>query len=159
MLSLPVEVLGPVIETWLSRYSMNSDGKKKFHRIRIGPGKAVGFGLLDGKPVFILPGGPPSNLVAFLQIALPGLMKLAGYMEPGLPTISLALGRELTGRFEDWTQFVFGTIENNREQQRFLPLRTVSRLQSMAEAQTLVAIDEGETRLPEGMLVSAQLLI
>ena len=28
-----------------------------FHRIRIGPGKAVGFGLLGDKPVFILPGG------------------------------------------------------------------------------------------------------
>ncbi|MGD8837405.1 MAG: molybdopterin molybdotransferase MoeA, partial [Desulfobacteraceae bacterium] len=47
-----------------------------FHRIRIGPGKAVGFGMLNHKPVFILPGGPPSNLMGFLQIALPGLLKL-----------------------------------------------------------------------------------
>ncbi|MEJ2717130.1 MAG: molybdopterin molybdotransferase MoeA, partial [Deltaproteobacteria bacterium] len=33
----------------------------KFHRVRMGPGKAVGMGLLEGKPVFCLPGGPPSN--------------------------------------------------------------------------------------------------
>ena len=47
--------------------------KKVFHRIRIGPGKAVGFGTMNDKPVFILPGSPASNLMAFLQIALPGL--------------------------------------------------------------------------------------
>ena len=29
-----------------------------FHRVRMGPGKAVGMGLLHGKPVFCLPGGP-----------------------------------------------------------------------------------------------------
>ena len=39
--------------------------KEVFHRIRIGPGKAVGFGILNKKPVFILPGGPPSNLMGF----------------------------------------------------------------------------------------------
>ena len=50
-----------------------------FHRIRIGPGKAVGFGMLNKKPVFILPGGPPSNLMGFLQIALPGLLALSGH--------------------------------------------------------------------------------
>ena len=33
--------------------------EKAYHRIRIGPGKAVGFGLFDEKPVFCLPGGPP----------------------------------------------------------------------------------------------------
>ena len=48
--------------------------KQYFHRVRIGPGKAVGFGTLQGKPIFVLPGGPPSNLLAFLQIALPGLL-------------------------------------------------------------------------------------
>ena len=39
--------------------------QKVFHRIRMGPGKAVGFGLLGHKPVFLLPGGPPSNLMGF----------------------------------------------------------------------------------------------
>lgn len=47
--------------------------KKSYHHVRLGPGKAVGFGLVREKPVFILPGGPPSNLVAFLQVALPAL--------------------------------------------------------------------------------------
>jgi molybdopterin molybdotransferase len=73
--------------------------KQMFHRIRIGPGKAVGFGMLKGKPVFILPGGPPSNLTGFLQIALPGLLKLAGHRMTGLPTTNVRLSSELRGRY------------------------------------------------------------
>ena len=69
-----------------------------FHRIRIGPGKAVGFGMLDGKPVFILPGGPSSNLMGFLQIALPGLLALAGHANPNLPRIHARLAADLEGR-------------------------------------------------------------
>jgi len=66
--------------------------KKVFHRIRIGPGKAVGFGMFNEKPIFILPGGPPSNLMGFLQIALPGLLALSGHAKPSLPTIDAKLG-------------------------------------------------------------------
>jgi len=56
-----------------------------FHRVRIGPGKAVALGILDGKPIFCLPGGPPSNEMAFLQIALPGLLQMAGRPHNTLP--------------------------------------------------------------------------
>ena len=49
--------------------------RKIFHRVRMGPGKAVGMGLLQDKPVFCLPGGPTSNEMAFLMIALPAVMK------------------------------------------------------------------------------------
>ena len=129
-----------------------------FHRIRIGPGKAVGFGLLNEKPVFILPGGPPSNLMGFLQIALPGLLTLGGYRRPALPTASVRLSSELTGRFDDWTQFIFGVIENGNELPVFRSLEGMSRLRSMAEAEAVVAIPEGKTVLPAGSVVSVQLL-
>jgi molybdopterin molybdotransferase len=129
-----------------------------FHRIRIGPGKAVGFGLLHAKPVFILPGGPPSNLMGFLQIALPGLLKLAGYRHTGLPTVQVTSDRDLTGRHADWTQFLYGTIEMRSPMPVFHLLRSRSRLQSMAEAQAVVAIPEGKTILPAGSVIAAQLL-
>jgi molybdopterin molybdotransferase len=129
-----------------------------FHRIRIGPGKAVGYGLLEGKPTFILPGGPPSNLIGFLQIALPGLLKLAGHRFAGLPTLNVRLGAELSGRHLDWTQFRFGTLERDRDVPVFHALENKSRLQSMAEAQAVVAVPEGETLLPAGKIVTAQLL-
>lgn len=129
-----------------------------FHRIRIGPGKAVGFGMLQDKPVFILPGGPPSNLMGFLQIALPGLLKLAGHRHAGLPTVNVQLDADLVGRHADWTQFVYGTLTTGDGLPVFHSLKAKSRLRSMAEAQAVVAIPEGETLLPKGSIVPAQLL-
>jgi len=49
-----------------------------FHHVRMGPGKGIAFGLWEGKPVFCLPGGPPSNEMAFLQLAFPGSCAWAG---------------------------------------------------------------------------------
>lgn len=129
-----------------------------FHRIRIGPGKAVGFGTLQDKPIFILPGGPPSNLMGFLQIALPGLLKLAGHQSCGLPLINVRLARQLAGRFADWTQFTYGTLEASPDLQIFHPLDGKSRLRSMAEAQAVVAIPEGQMLLAADSVVQAQLL-
>ena len=130
-----------------------------YHRIRIGPGKAVGFGLLYGKPVFILPGGPPSNLMGFLQIALPGLLTLGGHQPAGLPLRSVKLATDLRGRYADWTQFIYGEIEDRGDGPVFHSLANKSRLQSMAEATAIVSIPEGEVHLPAGSIVPAQSLI
>lgn len=133
--------------------------EKVFHRIRIGPGKAVGFGLLEGKPVFLLPGGPPSNLMGFLQIALPGLLALGGHLRPSLPEAVVRLDSDLVGRHAHWTQLVFGDLTPVRgDLPVFRPLRGASRLRSMAEARAVVAIPEGETVLRAGSAVAAQIL-
>src|SRR6056297_1738617 len=42
-----------------------------FHRTRMGPGKSLGAGRLNEKPVFCLPGGPASNEIAFAMIVFP----------------------------------------------------------------------------------------
>lgn len=133
--------------------------RQYFHRIRIGPGKAVGFGMLNQKPVFILPGGPPSNLLAFLQIALPGLMKLGGHPRPRLPQVNVMLEKTVNARDLDWTQFVFGQLVESDGNTHFKPLRLKSRLQSMAMADALIAIPEGLKVIRAGSMVAAQLLI
>jgi len=132
--------------------------KEVFHRIRIGPGKAVGFGILDQKPVFILPGGPPSNLMGFLQIALPGLLALAGHTNPGLPRLTARLSSDLGEGKHDWTDFFFGTLEYGDELPAFYPMKKRSRLSSIVKATAVAAIPEGEDHLPEGSIISVQLL-
>lgn len=126
-----------------------------FHRIRIGPGKAVGFGLLKGKPVFVLPGGPPSNLVAFLAIALPGLLKLEGGTAEALPIVHVRIGREIAVRDRDWTQFIFGTVETGEGLPVFMPLELDSRLRSLATAQAVVAVPEGMDGMERGHISTA----
>lgn len=132
--------------------------KKIFHRIRIGPGKGAGFGILNQKPVFVLSGGPPSNLVGFLEVALPGLLALSGYSNPGLPSMEARLGSGLAGGTTSWTDFFFGTIEYNNGLPRFYPQEKHTRLCSIAKATAVAAIPEGWDSLPEGTVVRVQLL-
>ena len=140
--------------------SLDSLGwKKYFHSIRIGPGKPVGFGILNQKPVFLLPGGPPSNLTAFLQIALPGLLRLGGHSTPSLPRIMVKLQQGLEGRHIDWTEFVYGNFEIRDGHTIFMPLKLTSRLKSMANAQGVIAIPEGVKSLSAGTTIPAQMFI
>jgi len=129
-----------------------------FHRIRIGPGKAVGFGMLNRKPVFILPGGPSSNLMGFLQIALPGLLALAGHTNPHLPKINARLAADLKGRQRGWTHFFFGRLEDDEGFPVFHPLTGSSRLRAIAEAEAIASIPEEQDYLLKGSLISVQLL-
>lgn len=132
---------------------------KQFHRIRMGPGKAVGFGTLDRMPVFILPGGPPSNLMGFLQIAFPGLRRLGGILDhPGLPEITALPDTPLHGRDRDWTQFIFGELVPGASLPRFTPLRRRGRLQSMARATAVAAVPEGFICLEQEKPIRVQML-
>ena len=132
--------------------------EKIYHRVRLGPGKAVGFGLLAGKPVFILPGGPPSNLVAFLELALPALLRLCGHRDAGLRQVTARLAEPVSGQI-DWTQAIFGSLQNREDGFRFQPHgRPGSRLQSMADAQALLLIPEGVAAFQAQTSVRVQLL-
>ena len=132
--------------------------QKIYHRVRLGPGKAVGFGLLDDKPVFILPGGPPSNLVAFLELALPALLRLCGHRDAGLRQVTAQLAEPVAGQI-NWTQAIFGSLQNREDGFRFQPHgRPDSRLQSMADAQGLLPIPEGVAAFQAQTSVRVQLL-
>lgn len=128
-----------------------------FHRVRLGPGKAVALGLLNGKPVFCLPGGPASNEMAFLQIALPGLLQIAGRspvpFELRKATLSAAVGGDIT-----WTQFFQASLKREGEVWSATPQRMKSRLQSQARAEALIKVPEGLERLEEGEEIQVQVL-
>ncbi len=128
-----------------------------YHRVRIGPGKAIAFGLLKGKPFFCLPGGPPSNEMAFLQIALPGLLRLQGHKEPTFPLVTARLTASVRG-VSHWTQFIHALLEKAQGQLTVTPLKQKSRLQSMAGKNALIRIPEGCEHLREGEMVEVQLL-
>ncbi len=132
--------------------------RKIFHQIRMGPGKAVGLGILAGKPVFVLPGGPPSNFMAFLEIAWPGLMRLSGHAKPGLPRTKARLTAEITEGNVGWTDFFFGTVEETEDLPVFHPMEKRSRLDSIARATAVTSIPEGRDHLAQGSVISIQLL-
>lgn len=129
--------------------------QKVYHRVRIGPGKAVGFGIFCDKPVFCLPGGPPSNHMAFLQLGLPGLQKLASDPQPGLPRTLAVLAETISGQV-DWTQFIHGRLVRDDQRLLFVPMKYQSRLQEMAQTEAIATIPEGQTALPANSTVMVQ---
>ncbi|MGD8984317.1 MAG: molybdopterin molybdotransferase MoeA [Desulfobacteraceae bacterium] len=128
-----------------------------YHRVRMGPGKAVGFGFLEKKPFFCLPGGPPSSEMAFLQLALPGLLAMEGYRHPLFLSVAARLTETVRGD-KDWTQFVHARIEGGKDAIMVHPVKQKSRLQSMARKDALIVIPEGCEALPRGEVIHVQLL-
>jgi molybdopterin molybdotransferase len=128
-----------------------------YHRVRMGPGKPVGFGLLNDKPFFCLPGGPPSNEMAFLQLALPALLKMCGQQPDGFPLVSAELTRTVYGK-KNWTDFIHARLEKKPGQRFVHPAKIKSALQSMAQKHALIIIPEDREEIPAGEIINIQLL-
>ena len=129
-----------------------------FHRVRLGPGKGTGMGLVGQCPVFMLSGGPPANLVGFLKLALPALRKMGGHRDGGLRKQAVCLQDDLRGR-RDWTQAVFGNFLTDGEgRPRFQPDRQASRLKSMGQARALLTIPEKVDHMAAGTSVEVEVL-
>ncbi|MFO8110974.1 MAG: molybdopterin molybdotransferase MoeA [Desulfosalsimonadaceae bacterium] len=120
-----------------------------FHRVRIGPGKAVGMGMLWGKPVFCLPGGPASNETSFMMIVFPAVLKMAGYLHTPYLQLYGRLERSVSGQ-ADWTQFIQCDLSVDRSQIILHPKKMKSRLAAMAKSAAVVKIPEGVDTLLQG---------
>jgi molybdopterin molybdotransferase len=133
--------------------------RKKFYHVRMGPGKGIAFGLWKNKPVFCLPGGPASNEMAFLQLALPGILRIAGDCRHPLQSVSARLVEDLKGRHKAWTEFRDAVLVKDSGGAHTVGVyRKRSRLQAIAGANSLICIPEGTESLHAGDIVSVQLL-
>ena len=83
-------------------------GDMRWMQIAIKPAKPFAFGLVDGTPVFGLPGNPVSSMVSFELLAKPGLRAMAGHGADDLgPALVRAVcGDELGHRRDGKTHFV-----------------------------------------------------
>ncbi|MDQ5988666.1 MAG: Molybdopterin molybdenumtransferase [Syntrophus sp. SKADARSKE-3] len=133
--------------------------RELFHYVRMGPGKGVAFGLWEDKPVFCLPGGPSSNAMAFLQLALPALLRMGGDDKHPLPTVPARLTENVNGRHPAWTEFKDAVVTLDGEGRYTAALyRSKSRMQAIAEACGLICVPEGKESLHKGEVVPVQLL-
>ena len=133
---------------------------KVFHHVRMGPGKGIVFGILEDKPVFCLPGGPASNEMAFLQFALPGILRMAGQTGPPLPTVSARLMKDVNSRDRNWTEFRDAILDRDTDgNYTVTPYLERSRLQAIARANCLICIPEGVDSLHKGDTIPVQVLM
>ena len=130
-----------------------------FHHVRMGPGKGIAFGRWQNKPVFCLPGGPASNEMAFLQLALPGILRMAGDVRHPLRTVSARLTEDMVSRHLAWTEFKDAMLSRDGAGNNTVELyRHRSRLQAIASANSLICIPEGTESLKNGDIITVQLL-
>ncbi len=133
--------------------------QKLFHYVRMGPGKGIAFGLWENVPVFCLPGGPASNEMAFLQLALPALLRMGGETRHPLQTVPARLMEDVKGRHLAWTEFKDAVVILDGEgRYRVALYKNGSRLQAIASASGLICIPEGKESLHSGDVVPVQLL-
>ncbi len=135
----------------------NLGWEKGFHRVRMGPGKAAGFGMLQAKPVFILPGGPPSNEIAFLKIALPGIRKAGGESINAFKRIQVVCGETLCFS-GNWTQFIFCGIHTETTPRTAVPSRKFRRFSQRIQADALLTYPEDTEAINKGDRVMVELL-
>jgi len=66
-------------------------GAITFWKVNMKPGKPLAFAMLDGKPVFALPGNPVAAMVAFELFVRPSLLKAMGHRRILRPVVRAAL--------------------------------------------------------------------
>jgi len=93
---------------------LEQQGKVKFWKLAIKPGKPLTFGKIDQCWFFGLPGNPVSAMVTFYQLVLPGLQKLSGQATLARTTVKIPCVSQLRkrpGRLE----FQRGVMEKDAE--------------------------------------------
>lgn len=87
----------------------------KFWRVAIKPGKPFAFGLLNGIPLFGLPGNPVSSFVAFEIFVRPALLKMQGHRNIFRRQFEAVMSVDFTNK-PGRTHFVRGILEwdNNK---------------------------------------------
>ena len=120
-----------------------------FRRVRVGPGKGICFGRRKKALVFNLPGGPPSNHIAFLLLALPGIQRLSGYRGQYKRVYTAELTCPVNGQ-TGWTEVMYGTLQRLGEKLLVTPVVERSRLLAMAAADCLIELPEDRKKAGTG---------
>ncbi|MCM3884102.1 gephyrin-like molybdotransferase Glp [Frankia sp. R82] len=140
-------------------------GSIRFDQVAMQPGRPQGFGLVEGVPVFTLPGNPVSALVSFDLFVRPALARMRGLPAAGLPAIEVTVGtalRSAPGR----RSYVRVRLDGPGPHGRYdavpvahpVAAQGSHQLTSLAAAQALLVLPEELTEAPVGTRLTALLL-
>jgi molybdopterin molybdotransferase len=125
-------------------------GELVFHGVAIRPGEPVGFGTINNKPVFILPGYPVATISAFELLVRPFLYAMHGVTEERrtIPATARKMIPSAVGR----TDFVRVKLFRTENGIYVEPLRVSGSgiLSSMTKSDGFVAIEENKEGVAEG---------
>lgn len=144
---------------WIKQVMADLGGRMRLWRIRMRPGAPMAFSVIDGRPVFGLPGNPVSTLVTFEQFVRPALLRMMGHRRVFRPVEQAELAETYTkpaGRMH----FVRVRVEEHggRRTARSTGDQTSHVLLSMVRADGLVLVPAEVERVEAGSRVPVQML-
>lgn len=129
------------------------------HGIAMRPAMPTGLAVVNGKPVFSLPGFPVSALFGFRVFVRPILSRMLGVRELLEPTVSAVLSERITGAPGYRTYVRVAVKRSGRELvAEPLKLQRASVLMSMVGANGIVTIPEEVTAIEGGQTVNVTLI-
>jgi molybdopterin molybdotransferase len=134
-------------------------GEIMFWKVAMKPAKPLAFGLIEGRPIFGLPGYPTSSMVSFEQFVRPAILKMSGRKRLKRPEIKATLVetvRKKPGR----RNFLRVIVE--RTDDGYIAKLTGPQasgiLKSMSLANGLMVVPEEVTVVKKGEVVTVQML-
>ncbi|MBI2851377.1 MAG: molybdenum cofactor biosynthesis protein [Chloroflexi bacterium] len=138
------DLLVGVLEGW---------GEVLFHGIQVRPGKPTLFALIEGKPLFGMPGYPTSCLINSYLFVLPTIRKMAHLPPRKGETVQARTGRRIPGSVGR-KQFLTVTIQNGEV---FSAFKESGAITSIANADGYIAIEQNVDMLEKGTPVTVTL--
>ena len=129
-------------------------GDLDFYRVAMQPGMPQGFGHIEGKPYWGLPGNPVSVFVSFEVFVRPALMKMLGRTQLRRPEITATLTQDVTGP-EGKLQFARVVVSRMAEGWTATPTgaRGSNLISTVSRANGLAMIPQGTRTAPSGSQV------
>ncbi len=121
-------------------------GDMRWMQIAIKPAKPFAFGMVDGTPMFGLPGNPVSSMVSFELLARPAIRTMAGHADPFAPRLVAISDDSLTHSPDGKTHFLRvegGPDESGRWHVRRAGGQGSHQLTAMARADALAVVPDG----------------
>jgi len=121
-------------------------GDMRWMQIAIKPAKPFAFGLVDGMPVFGLPGNPVSSLVSFELFARPALRSMMGHPRIDRTPLSAVAEADLRRRPDGKVHYVrvVATYRDGGYRVRPVGGQGSHQLSAMADANALAVVEDGD---------------
>ncbi len=122
-------------------------GDMNWMQVAIKPAKPLAFGMLQGTPIFGLPGNPVSSMVSFELFARPSLLTMMGRSNIRRPTITALADEAITRSSDGKTHFARVVVEADPDgawRTRLAGGQGSHQLSAMARANGLAVIPDGD---------------
>ena len=132
----------------------------KFWRLRMRPGAPLGFGLLGEQPWIGLPGNPVSTMVTFELFVRPAIRRMSGRALPFRRTVPVRVAASITlgPRLQHFLRVIVAPATDGVLEARLTGPQGSGILSSMARANALLIIPEGQAETPAGSMALALVL-